>query len=217
MVRLNYKECRERLACLLDNTSILSSKEIVGILGISFEDLAYMKPYQKFHNFLCYTRRYAYREYSKAIGEKIPISNIINLKFILSKNIGNVSEFMQFCQTNRIPLLYYIPQIKKYVFPNELLLEPIFNRLYIIAIKSFITSLKHAEVFGVFKNVNDIIEQLSQSFQEKDIKEDSFAYQYLFAFLRKDYIFREKKEQMFKRLEFDKQIRDANKKIKENL
>ena len=215
--RLNYKECREKLACLLDNTSILSSKEIVGVLDISFENLVYMNPYHKFHNFLCYTRRYAFREYSKAIGERIPISNIINLRFILSKTIGSISEFIQFCQTERIPLLYYIPQIKKYVFPNEQLLQSIYNRLYIITVKGFITSLKRTEIFGMYKNLDEIIVFLSQSFKKSDIKEDNKSVQYLIAFLRKNYIFGEKKEQMFERLEFDKQIKDANKEIKENL
>jgi len=214
--RINYKECRERLACLLDNTSIFSRKEIVGVLGISFESLIYMNPYHKFHNFLCYTRRYAFREYSKAIGEKIPISNIINLKFILSKTTGSVSEFIQFCQTERIPLLYYIHQIKKYIFPNKLLFSPIFNRLLLIFEAKFYNSLKWGEIFGYLKSFDDIF-KFYEIFELNSNEKKNEGKLYLKALIRKNYIFGEEIEQMFKRLKYKKHLKELNEEIERNL
>ena len=214
--RLNYKESRENVFKLIEKSSIISRYEIAKALWISFEDLAYTKPYYKFHNFLNYTRKYAFKEYFKAKKEMVSISNIFTLKSILDKNKLSISKLIQFCEIERIPLLYYVPQIKKYVFPNELLYNSIIDRLSVITIKGFIKVLKGAEIFGMYRNTDEVITFISQK-RKHDIKEENDGKQYLIAFIRQNYIFGEKKEIMYKRLEFDKIIKEANKKIEENL
>jgi len=109
-----------------------------------------------------------------------------------------------------------VHQIRKYIFPNDVLLKPIFNRLFFISMKGWITSLKRAEIFSMFNDIEELILFAFPLIMVQDIKND-YGFQYLVAFLRKSYIFGEKKEQMYKRLEFDKEIKIANKKIKENL
>lgn len=214
--RLNYKECRENVFKLIEKSNILSKQEIWYIIGLG-DSMDYICDYWSFSAFLNYTRRYAHREYWKSKKEQIFTSNIIFLRNILNKDKYSIPEFIRFCEIERIPLLYYVPQIKKYIFPNELLLKPIYNRLYIITVKGFITSLKRAEIFGVYKNVNEVIVFLSQKFKEDGIKKDDITNQYLFAFLRKNYIFGENKEQMFERLNYKEDLKQANKEIKKNL
>ncbi len=215
--RLNYKECRENVFKLIEKSSILSREEIVKALGISFKDLVYTNPYYKFSNFLKYARRYAHQEYCKTKNKKIIVSRIIFLRDILNKNKGSIKEFIQFCEIRRIPLLYYVPKIRKYIFPNDQLLNPIYNRLYIISIKGFITSLKSCEIFGMYRNIEEIILVfLTHDKQGYNLEENEVS-KYISSFLRKNYIFGEEKEQMFERLEYTKKLKGLNDKIEKNL
>lgn len=214
--RLDYKECRENVFKLIEKSNVLSKQEIWDIIGLG-DNMDYIYDYWRFPAFLKHTRRYAFREYCKSKNERIITSNIIFLREILNRGEGSIYEFIQFCEIERIPLLYYVSQIKKYVFPNKQLLQPIYNRLHIIGIKGFITSIKRTERVGMYHNIDEIIAVLSQAFKKSDIKEEEEASQYIFAFLKENYIFGEEKEQMFKRLKFDEQLKKSNEEIEKNL
>jgi len=103
--RLNYKECREKIFTLIDKSSIISREDIVRALGIPFEKIVYTDSYNKFRNFIRYTRKYANREYAKSKDERVPISNIIFFREIINKGKGTVREFIQFCEFERIQYL----------------------------------------------------------------------------------------------------------------
>lgn len=213
--RLNYKECREKVFTLIDKSSILSKEDIVKVLGISFKSLAYTNPYDivlaythaydKFRNFLYCTRRYAYREYGKSKGEKAPISNIIFFRDIINKDKKTMRGFIQFCEIERIPLLYYVWHIGKYIFPNEYILPHIQTVKFIIAMKTYLKTVKHGVIWGFYRSIDDIIQK------------SMLTNPYITSFLRGNYIFGEPMEKMFERLEYDKIIKNTNELIKENL
>ena len=215
MERLNYKKCRENVFLLLENSRIISRNEIGKALGFFSIDFYYVKPYLKFHNFLNHTRELAYKEFSKAIGKKIFTSNIIFFREILNKGKGSIHEFVQFCEIERIPLLYYIRQIKKYIFPNEILLNPILTKLFLFSMKGLIRTLKRGEVFGFHKTIDEIITNILPIHKEEDLEKESV--QFLIAFIRKNYIYGENKEQMLERLGYNEELKRANKEIEKHL
>ena len=212
--RLNYKECRENVFKLIDKSSTISKQEIWKVIGLG-DNMDYVYDYWRFPAFLKHTRRYATKEYFKAKKEMVSISNIFTLKSILDKNKFFISKFLQFCEIERIPLLYYVHQIKKYIFPSEQLLLLIYGRLYVISIKGLISSLKGSEIFGMYKNNNEIISFISQAF--KECNKENKTSQYLISFIRKNYIFGEEKEVMFKRLDYTNRLKKLNDEIENNL
>ena len=229
--RLNYKEGRENVFKSLERSNIISKYEIWKALNLNLpnevsdfnERMRHAKDYYKLSAFLKVTRRYADKMFDKCIDEEEQILKQV-LKVIFLKDIDRdergekiIDRFLRFCETERIPLLYYIPHIKKYIFPNKQLYRPIHNRLFIISSKILISSLKRAEIFGVYKNIDEMVEFMSQMTKKGDVKEYGNSHQYLITFLRENYIFGEDKEQMFKRLEFDKIMKDLNKEIKDNI
>jgi len=212
--RLNYKECRENVFKLLEKSNTLSKQEIWNVIGLG-DNMDYIYDYWKFPAFLKHTRRYAIREYFKAKNEMLPVSYAVSLKSILSGRCGNVCEYLQFCEIERIPLLYYVHQIKEYIFPNEQLYFPIVNKIFLIMMRCFIGSLKQGEIFGVWSSTNDVIDFFQKNtnlFEEK-----SEAGLYLKSFVRKNYIYGESEDQMLKRLEYTKDLRELNEEIDENI
>lgn len=212
--RLNYRECRETVFKLIEKSNTLNKQEIWNAIELG-NNMDYVYDYWKFPTFLNHTRRYAIREYFKAKNEIASISYSISLKYILSGNCGNVQEFLQFCEIERIPLLYYVHQIKEYIFPNEQLYFPIVNKIFLIMLRRFIGSLKQGEIFGIWSSTNDIID----SFQKNTniFEEKSEAGLYLRSFLRKNYICGETQDQMLERLGYTKQLKEMNEEIDNNL
>lgn len=211
--RLNYKECREKVSILLDKSGILSRKDIVKALGISFKSLAYMHPYCKFRNFLYNTRKYAYREYAKSKDERISMSNMVFFREIINRDKKSLRGFIQFCELERIPLLYYVWQIKKYIFPNELILPHIHTVKFVTYTKAWIKTLKNGESWGFYRNVDDIINKTICN----TVNANSPAYTYMTNFIKDNYIFGEPMEKMFERLKYDEISKNANRLIEDNL
>jgi len=210
--RLNYKECREKVSVLLDKSSILSREDIAKALGISVKSLVYTNPYYKFRNFLNNTRKYAYREYAKSKDERISISNMVFFREIINRDKKSLRGFIQFCGFERIPLLYYVWQIKKYIFPNEFILPHIHTIKFVMYIKTWIKILKNGESWGFYRNVDDIINKKIYT-----LNANSLAYTYMTNFIKANYIFGEPMEKMFERLEYDEITENMNKLIEDNL
>lgn len=82
-------------------------------------------------------------------------------------------------------------------------------------LRCFIGSLKQGEIFGIWSSTNNIIDFFQKNtnlFEEK-----SEAGLYLKSFIRKNYIYGESKDQMLKRLEYAKDLRELNEEIDENI
>ena len=212
--RLNYKECREIIFKLLEKSNTLSKQEIWKAIGLG-TNMDYLYDHWRFPQFLKHTRHYAFREYFKAKKERVPTSNIITLKFILSREQGTPREFLQFCEIERIPFLYYIHQIKKYVFPNEQLYSPILNRRLLIMLKGIYNHLKGMEIWQGWTSTDDIIKYYNNL--SKKFNKDNEGFLLLLALIRKDYKCGETREQMFKRLKFEEGLKKLNEEIEKNL
>lgn len=212
--RLNYKECREKVFKLIEKSNTLSKQEIWNIIGLG-HNMDYIYDYWKLPAFLKHTRYYAVGEYFKAKNKMVPTSNAISLNIILSEEYGTVREFLQFCEIERIPLLYYVHQIKEYIFPNEHLYFPIVNRIVLIMMRCFIGSLKQGESFGFWTSTNDVIEFFSKN--TKLFEDKNEAGSYVISFIRKNYIYGESQDQMLKRLRYTEQLNELNEEIDKNI
>lgn len=208
--RLNYKECMEKLACLLDKTNVISRTEISKTLNL---DMHLYRDYARFLSFLNYTREYTHKEYLKSIDERIPVSNIIYFREVLNRKKGNIPEFVRFYKSERIPYLYYVFQIRKYILPNELLLSPIIYRQYLIKMKGFVYKLKSGEIFGYWTSTNDLIEYLSK----KIFKEEKEVSSIITSFIRKYYVYGESEDKMLNRINYAKEFKKTNEEIERNL
>lgn len=208
--RLNYKECREKVFILLDESSILSREDIS--TALSLRPLVYYTAYCKFRNFLSYTRKYAFKEYAKSKDEKLPVTNIIFFRDIINKDKGNMRGFIRFCELERIPLLYYLWQIKKYIFPNEFLISHIHTIKFVRTIKGYIRTVKQGILWGFYISIDDIINKTMYMFNS-----NSSTYIYMTDFLRNNFIIGESTEEMFTRLGYDVLIKKANDLISKNL